>query len=160
MPIESHDAAYLAGFLDGDGYITIRRSNCRKAKNPAYRLVIGFTNTDLSVLTWIAKTVGAGCINPKSRSDEARHAPAFELTIHQRDIQRNLLASILPFSKVKVRQIETAIAFLDLGRIKKSMVSRGKTWPIFQADPADVLLREEFKTKLGGINKRGPDCLQ
>jgi hypothetical protein len=33
--IESHVAAYIAGFLDGEGYVTIRRSNRTKYETPS-----------------------------------------------------------------------------------------------------------------------------
>lgn len=148
------DAAYIAGFLDGEGYISIARAN-RYAGRIAYRLVVGFTNRDLAVLEWIQGFLG-GTINAKSRSDPLKHALAFELksTCHPKN--KELLLRVQPFIKIKRRQVEVALAFLRLGRIQKSMVARGKAWPIFRADPVDVAKREACKGELSTLNQRGP----
>jgi hypothetical protein len=149
--------AYIAGFLDGEGYITIRRANRGTARNPSYRLVIGFTNTYLPVLEWIKSVVGAGCINTKPRKDKEKHSPAFELTIHQREVQRQLLTEVLKFAIIKRHQIALGLAFLDLGKVKKEVVEiRGKSWPKFLAIKGDVETREQFKTHLTLLNRRGP----
>lgn len=156
--MDSHDAAYIAGFLDGEGYISIRRSNRTKCQNPAYRLVIGFTNTNRAILDWIKKIAGGGCINPKSRR-KAQHSEAWELTIHTKDIQIMILAETYPYIRIKQRQAELAISFLALGKVRKTMTEvRGKTWPIFRAVPEDIAERERFKQELTEMNKRGPIC--
>lgn len=150
------EKAYIAGFLDGEGYITIRRQNRRTAKNPHYALVIGFTNTDLSVLQWLREKVGAGSINAKSRKNPKRHSPAWELTIHQKPVKQQLLEAVQPYVKIKTKQVELGLAFLKLGKVKKSMeVIPGKAWPIFRAKPDEIAVRENFKLQLGLLNTRG-----
>jgi hypothetical protein len=143
---------YLAGFLDGEGYITIRRSNRYALKTVSYRLVIGFTSTELSVLEWIQQQFG-GCINPKARKSE-RHSPAFELTIHNRESCELLLREVLPALRIKDKQADLALRFLGLGAMKKS-----GTWPRFQALPGEKEKRENLKSELTVLNRRGP-CLQ
>ena len=155
IPLNEAGWGYLAGFLDGEGYITIRRANRGTRKNPAYRLVVGFTSTYLPVLEWIQSAFSAGCINPKTRYGQ-KHSPAFELTIHQKDIQKVLLAGIYPFSLIKSAQIELGLAFLALGKVRKEVFEkRGKSWPLIRGNPRDFAVREDFKARLTVLNKRG-----
>src|SRR6267142_1372314 len=97
------DKSYLAGFLDGEGYITIRRSNRYTLKTVSYRLVVGFTSTELSILQWIQSNY-AGCINSKARKSE-KHSVAWELTIHRLASLRAILSDVAPYLKIKRQQL-------------------------------------------------------
>jgi hypothetical protein len=104
--------------------------------------------------------IGGGCINAKSRKS-AKHSQAWELTVHSKDLQVMLLAEIYPYVRIKQKQIELAISFLALGKMRKAVTEkRGKTWPIFKALAEDIAERERYKLELGELNKRGPECQQ
>lgn len=150
--VASTDKAYVAGILDGEGYITIRRSNRYLKNTVSYRLVVGFTNTDLSLLEWIQSLYG-GCINQKSRASLVRHSIAWELTIHKKEDLSRILQDVKPYIKVKAKQLDLALRFSVLGKIKKS-----GTWPVFKALPEELSIRESFKAELTELNRRGP-CL-
>ena len=146
---------YIAGFFDGEGYLTIRRSNLGKARNPAYRLVLGFTNTDLTVLEWIRGLIGSGCINAKARKS-MKHSLAWELTIHRKVELELVLREILPIVRIKKKQVEIALAFLSLGNCKMVHIPRGKTWPLRIMAPGELEKRESYKAQMTEANRRGP----
>lgn len=155
----AEDAAYIAGFIDGEGTIGIVAHNKpgnvagRDRRTPHYRLVIGVTNKDLAVLRWIHERVG-GSIFEKTRR-KACWAPAFELRVTNRDDARQLLTAIQPHVKVKAAQVALALAFLDLGLARVTFSARGKTWPRRIQHPEDVEARESMKQRMNDLNQRG-----
>jgi len=156
--MEPCDAAYVAGFFDGEGSIGIVHCNRRKEGYGTFRLLIGFTNTDLRVLTWIRDAIGGGHLSHKYRVS-SRHKLAWELRISERKTCKRLLEAMLPYLKIKRERVELGIQFLKLGRIRKyNALTRGKTWPIMRALPSEVDRRMEFKKKFAILNKRGPDA--
>lgn len=159
--MDATTAAYIAGFFDGEGYITIRRSNRYLGNRVSYRLVVGFTNTNIDVLKWIQLSVGGGAINPKSRKS-LKHSQAFELTVHKRHLIVDLIDAIEPYVRIKREQLAVGVCFLSLGLVQKIMVvSRGnKSWPVFRAKPGENEIREDYKLIMTDLNRRGPRCLQ
>lgn len=153
------DAAYIAGFIDGEGTIGIVAHNKPMTLGghdritPHYRLVIGITNKCKEVLTWIMERSG-GSIFEKSRKNP-NWAPAFELRITNRDQARKLLVSIQRFTKVKSLQVSTALDFLDLGLSRIEFHARGKTWPHRSQNPEDIAAKEQLKQKMNKLNVRG-----
>jgi LAGLIDADG endonuclease len=155
--IDPQDAAYIAGFFDGEGCINVIHSNRANGKG-SFRLVLYFTNTHLPVLTWLREVIGTGSINPKWRK-KPTHKSAWELKICARRNCRILLEAILPYSKIKRDRIELGLEFLKLGRIRKyNAMTRGKRWPVMRALPSEIDRRLEFKNKFAALNRRGQDA--
>lgn len=150
---------YAAGFFDGEGYVTIRRSNRYLRKNPSYRLVVGLVNTDLAILCDFQATFG-GRLYRKANHAPSLHSQGWELLIQNRDEVNSFLHAVAPCARIKAGQVQLAIDFLRLGLVRKEMIEcRGKTWPIFKAVLGEMELREDYKLRLGNLNRRGP-CLQ
>lgn len=153
---------YIAGFFDGEGYITMRRSNRHlstlsgKKRTPTYLIVVGFTNTDLGILQLIQEVCN-GRIYPKPRQNE-RHAPAYELTIFKKEHARNFLEIIGPHVVLKSPQIKLASEFFALGKSRIDFTPRGKTWPGRSANSEDSEVKESYKQRLSDMNRRGPEC--
>lgn len=59
--------AYLAGFLDGEGHISIelQRANNINRKKDYYSLRIVISNTNIEVITWLKKTFGGNFYKDK-----------------------------------------------------------------------------------------------
>ncbi len=66
------DAGYLAGLIDGEGTITLSRSNLNKHR----ALVITISSTELSILKYVQEITGVGKITNK-RVTKANHTPSF-----------------------------------------------------------------------------------
>ncbi len=153
------DAAYLAGFFDGEGSIGIREHNKPEnaggidRRTPHYRLVLAIANRDIAVLQWIANICG-GTVYPKKRMN-AGWAPTFEWAVSNRDAVANVLESMRPHLKIKGRHADVGLAFLALGLSRVTFSARGKTWPRRIQHPDDVAARKALKEQLNKMNGRG-----
>ncbi|MES9938517.1 MAG: LAGLIDADG family homing endonuclease [Sedimenticola sp.] len=85
------DAAYIAGLIDGEGTISLTRRH----KNERRQLVISISNTELELLDYALKTIGAGKITGK-RKYKAHHSTGFTYSISNRQALI-LLEQIQPF---------------------------------------------------------------
>ena len=85
------DAAYLAGFIDGEGTITLSR----KHRNENRQLAITISNTERQILEFCLKAIGAGKITNK-RTTKSHHTPSFTYAIYNRQAL-TLLEQIEPY---------------------------------------------------------------
>jgi len=156
------EAAYIAGFFDGEGCLTMRRSN-RHSRGKAgsgvasvhYRLALDFANRHLGVLRWIQQFTGGAIYSKYGPARSSRWAPAFALIMwNKADIER-LLRAIQPYVKVKTEQVALGLDFLSLPPVRVSFHARGKTWPRRVSIQEDLDVREEYKQRLSAFNQRG-----
>ncbi len=160
--ISEMDAAYIAGFFDGEGCLTMRRSN-RHARGKTgsgvvsvhYRLALDFANKHIGVLKWIQERVGGAIYAKHGPAKNEKWAPAFALVLWNKADICTVLRSIQPFVKVKVDQVAIGLEFLELPAVRVSFEARGKTWPRRVSIQEDLDLREAFKQRLAIVNKRG-----
>jgi len=92
-PLAATDAAYIAGLLDGEGTVTLTR----KHRNDNHQLALSISNTDLPLLRYVLKTVGAGKITSK-RTARAHHTPSYTYAIYNRQALA-LLEQLSPYLK-------------------------------------------------------------
>ena len=55
------DRAYIAGIIDGEGSILLTRQNPKQHPCP----VVSVASTDIELLNWLVRTIGAGTIIKK-----------------------------------------------------------------------------------------------
>lgn len=127
------DAAYVAGFLDGEGSILLYK------RNPT-ALRVCFANTNLDVLDWLRTTCGAGHITSHRGTDKHK---AGHLYLLNSDPACYLLEQIRPYLRIKATQADLAIEFQHRIRI-----------PELKADHAWQLEAREHMMQL---NRRGPN---
>jgi hypothetical protein len=89
--LDSADAAYIAGLVDGEGTITLSRVHCNERR----RLVVCISNNELSILRFVLATIGAGKITSK-RTYNARHAASYAYQLSSRQALY-LLSQIAPY---------------------------------------------------------------
>lgn len=94
-PISDTEAAYIAGFTDGEGCITLSRR--RGTLEP--RIVVA--NTKRAVLDWMTQATGVGSVNTKSAGSN----PVSEWHITGSGAI-SLLKRIRPFLRVKAQQAD------------------------------------------------------
>lgn len=87
------DAAYIAGFIDGEGTITLTY----KQKRAERHLAITVSNNERQILDYIRTVVGAGKITRKLPVAE-NHAMSFTYQLYSRQAL-DLLKQITPFMK-------------------------------------------------------------
>lgn len=150
---------YVAGFLDGEGNITILQRN-RCSGGESYNLIIGLTNRDLRVLTAIQSVYGGSIFAKKRYSTQ--HSVAFELRLAKRSQVNQLLNDVIPYLICKRQQAELGLAFLAMGRVKREVVGRrkfhptkGGTVPLLRVVAGEQETRRAMKAELSKLNQRG-----
>lgn len=134
------DLAYLAGFIDGEGSITIFSSQARGRRRDNLRFDI--YNTDETVLLWIMQVFGGRVHTiPRSRRDwKQEHV----WTAGPRQAAC-ILTACLPYLKLKKRQAELFIQH----QATSHRNGRNRT-------PPDVLaVRDRIIAEVQGLNRKG-----
>jgi hypothetical protein len=72
-------AAYVAGWIDGEGTVTL----CRRHSNEHRQLVVSVANTELPILQFLLDHSGTGKITNK-RTASALHTPSFCYSVSNR----------------------------------------------------------------------------
>jgi len=142
--------AYAAGFLDGDGYITIHIRRFRKwnaGKNPIYCLVIGSGCLDQPIINWLQKNFDGSASTEKS----SESIDSFRWRIGANKAM-NFLQEILPHFRLKVPQAELGIRFQKMNRenINKRMRKRNENRKV---SPEFLQRREQFRQKMLALNR-------
>ena len=96
--------AYIAGLIDGEGTITLTREH----RSESRRLLVSIANTELALLDFVRRTVGAGRVTRKRVTSDA-HTPSFAYRITSRQAVA-LLRQILPHLRsCKARRAQLAV---------------------------------------------------
>ena len=117
------DLAYLAGILDGEGSIQIRK---RKDKGMrlgfCYQLVVNIANTNEWLVRWIHLNFGG--LLYKNRIPAAHYKQVYQWSVSSNKA-KFVLESLLPYLKIKKPQAEIALQFQS----QKIVNSGGKIKP-------------------------------
>lgn len=136
--ISLSDLAYIAGFIDGEGTLTIRRSVKYKTKNVYYQAYAVINNTYEPTMRWLHGLLGGSLrqIKQYSKSKTVRHKDIFTLTIEPRML-RVLLPKILPYLKEKKQHAEILLMFL-----KTKVYGYGRPIPSYVIDQREKLIQQ------------------
>ena len=145
--MNSHDAAYLAGLIDGEGSVFVQRVKTRGSKASRcgyhYRSGLSITMTDRKTIKWLVKTTGCGRVLSR-RPYKKNHRPSFRWCIWSRQAA-SLLLILLPYLKLKKPHAENLIRFQNrMG------------WFGTPGNPkSEILRRERLRKIFLRLNKRG-----
>jgi hypothetical protein len=138
--ISELDKAYIAGFLDGEGTISLRwyegmqYNRHGNFRHVSHRLVdIQIVNTNLDVLRYIQSLYG-GSIHSKKETRE-NHKPVFRWRISGPNNAYAFLQDIRPYLRVKKAHVALALRFC-------ATANKGEVVPILR----DIRV----------LNQRGP----
>ena len=92
------ERAYIAGIIDGEGSVTLTI----KQKGGTRHLAITISNTDLLLLKYILRVIGAGKLTSK-RTYKNHHSPSYIYAIHSRQALE-VLRQILPYLRTYKKQ--------------------------------------------------------
>lgn len=136
------EAAYIAGFFDGEGCVTIHRDRSKGARgiriNRNYVMSIKIGQSSKPVLDWIHARVG-GSINERRNPVKKR---VWTFTIRSNNAKR-LLVDMLPFLIVKREQAEAAIEFQERNSTHKNRYEAGRMGPV-PREPHEIAYKEHF----------------
>lgn len=102
---------YIAGFFDGEGFISIQKASHRSHSGSRYWLIAAISNTNKYVLDEIQKVVGGNVMmyKHKFRDGIGYH---YRLTFYSRKAYE-FIKLIQPYLKVKREEADTAIAYQE-----------------------------------------------
>lgn len=107
------DKAYLAGIIDGEGSIVLKRSRIRSKTSDAvwtyYRLELRVGNTSIELLEWI-KQFGGNYYYEKTKDGQK---PRYQWCITTRGAAE-ILEEVLPYLIIKREKAEAAIYFQNI----------------------------------------------
>ena len=143
--------AYIAGFIDGEGWIGIQcaRNTRSSRRGRKFSGVITIVNTNLEALEQLRAEVGMGHFVEMPRLSE-RHKQLWHLTFSTRQAAR-LLEAVSPYLRIKRRQAEVYLEFM--GTADAPRRQRGK--PLSDEDFAFQASQYEEMRRL---NKRGVEA--
>ncbi|MDO8488058.1 MAG: hypothetical protein Q7S31_01955 [bacterium] len=146
------DKAWLAGFIDGEGYIGIVRIKKKVTRQSSdtwryYPWVI-VTNTDTKVLADIQLAVSTEKQASLSRTEG--HKPAFQVKISKFDDVAQFLEAVLPYLRLKQKQAQLLIDFCKHRKSAKIITGRGHRGMTSFGE-----IEEKIYLKLRELNKRG-----
>ena len=118
LTLSETDKAYIAGFIDGEGSISIKRRNPKSEHPEAWQLIIQISSLDKNVLKYISEKTGQGKIQKIKLSKykgRENQRDIYKISINSRKAA-NLLKEIYPYLKIKHKQAKIAIEFQKLIR--------------------------------------------
>ena len=118
------DLAYLAGFVDGEGTLTITSNpNKKERKNPSksYRFIFQVVNTDKEIIDWIASFLGVGFITRRDPRDDGQknNKIRYILTAGSFDNVAQICNVLLPYLKVKKPQAQLILEYYRNHKFRK-----------------------------------------
>lgn len=105
--MESFEAAYIAGIIDGEGTITLTRMHASEHRRPC----ITIASTDKELLVYIHTLTGGTIINKKNYKPGI-HKNSFSLNIKQKEQVMFVLKQVSPYLRVDKKR-NRALWILD-----------------------------------------------
>lgn len=125
--------AYIAGFLDGEGYIGISNIHCPRVE---------FINTNRDILEFI-KSVYGGDIRVRKHPNHPLWKDGYELDIQGVAKVKNILLSLYPYIKLKKIQSKEVINYISNRTYNKTITD------------SELEYRNKCYYKLRMLNKKG-----
>lgn len=152
--LSTEQKCWLAGFIDGEGYLGIifqrKKETKSQAASPRYHPYLVIANTDLSVLSYIEEMIDAGKVYALKKATE-RTKKSFQYKLTRMEILQNVLESIEPHLKIKFSQCHILIEFIKRRRRTTFVTGRGSRGRTSFTDADEDSYRSLLK-----LNKRGP----
>ena len=147
--------AYLAGFIDADGSITIviaRYTSSDGIRKTQYRAKLSACNCKLAPLKLLQRTFGAGKVRLRHwKGKRKRHwKPNYKWIVCNR-LATRALSQLLPFLKIKHKQAKHC---LTMQALKDSHSSAARRWNPTLNKKCEAQC-QKLKTLCNHLNKRG-----
>lgn len=144
--------AWLAGFIDGEGYIGItfqrKKENQQQSASARYHPYLIITNNNCEVLREIQGSIGSGHVYKLSRNIKT-HKQGFQYKLTEMQKLDLLLRRIQPHLRLKQQQCTLLVNFINLRKKAKNHTGRG------HRGATSYTREEKIYQKLLTINKRG-----
>ncbi|MBI2625771.1 LAGLIDADG family homing endonuclease [Candidatus Parcubacteria bacterium] len=152
--LNESERAWLAGFIDGEGYIGItlqqKKETEAHAASPLYHPFLIIANTNYAILRHIQMCVGGGRLYVLKRGT-TRMKESYQYKLTRMTTLLGVLYAVEPHLKVKTSQCTLLIEFVRRRMAAKRTVGRGSRG-ITSFTEHDQHTYEQ----LLGLNRRGP----
>lgn len=125
------DVIYMAGFFDGEGCISIFRSNTSRGPRRGFGLLIQVSNTNEGVVRWMQTTFGGTCYEGKRYKTNCAVQWKWHLCGKAAE---EVIRAIHPYLKIKGPEADVAIRFM----ISKRLSCQGR-----RSVPAHIIAERE-----------------
>ena len=100
-------ASYLAGFIDGEGYIALKVDRSKSNGNLHYVPIIKIAQTDEAIICWIKESFGGWYYKRESVKD-SNHKDSYYWTLTGKNL-KPFLQKVYPYLKLKRKQCELVL---------------------------------------------------
>lgn len=147
----SENLAYLAGIVDGEGYVGIKKSKpyptLTGRTNPGYHERLQIRMVEPHALRLLVKELGGWLYLEKSSAHNGRPLYCYQAS----DLRASkILTTLLPYLRVKKKQAQAVLAL----RRNKQTAKRASRRPL---RPSDVAQRESLYLRIKRLNKTGKE---
>ena len=146
VPVE-----YLAGFVDGEGYLGLARIR-RRQRSPEYCIRLSIYNTNRMILEEIQRTTGGTMSVVGQRRADWKASYAL---IWTNAAAAKVIRKINPFLVVKAEQSEALLAFDQ--RIRAGRRLRDEAGRLLPLPRREVRSRQAFYNRVKRMNRKGPE---
>lgn len=154
LKINEIKKSWLAGFIDGEGYIGItfqfKKSTKTSEASPRYHPYLIITSTNLGVLVYIKKIIGERKLYNINKNKNVKHKEAFQYKLSKMNVLLEILNCIIPYLKIKQVQCKILIDYITRRMQIKPITGRG-TRGVSSFNENDEKLYQQLLT----LNKRG-----
>lgn len=150
------EKAWIVGFLDGEGLVTITRQIRKDRPSPAYRAYVNVCNTDKEVLGIYLKYYGGRIYQAHEKRRDLmgnKWADAYNWYCPISST-KPLLLDLGPYLRLKDRQASLVLEFID----KKKAFARGKRRGRGRSSPLtreEIEFRERLRNEVRLLNRKG-----
>lgn len=152
-PIPLEEKVWLAGFIDGEGYLGILKQKKRITKqqsgSPLYHPYLVITGTDEKTIKYLIELTGCGWVVKMTKKND-KHKIAYQYKVSKFDDLISLLSQIQNFLKIKQFQSRLLVQFINLR--KQALVKTGRGSRDITSFTGE---EEKIYQELKKLNKRG-----
>lgn len=131
------DAAYLAGFIDGEGSIILYMPH---QHTRAVSVKLAAANNHRAVLDWMVEVTGVGAVTRHYRRSE-KHAEAWFYQANS-EAAESIIKQIRPYLRIKQQQADLALE--TQARLRTPALKADRAW------------QEAYRARMQHLNRRGP----
>lgn len=137
---DTHDLAYIAGLLDGDGCIHIAKQQQSDRARPTYRARVTLAQSDYELLDYVRKVLGELSYLHKVRRTLQQNRQHYTLVYDGRHALA-VIEKLLPWLRAKAPQALVLLEYGEAGQIRVHSGPQGHADELWR-------LRESYYQKL------------
>lgn len=156
-PLSIDEAAWLAGFIDGEGCLQIQMTNSKRdrhVRSTTCTISISQAEPRTDVLYWLRDRIGGTVNSHGTHLRNPKHNKSYSWSISGANVSA-VCDAILPYLKLKKRQAELLIENQATKLSSHMGTRKGTKRDSLRITPEIISLREAQHAELKALNKRG-----